>query len=807
MAHGLLALSVVVSSLLFVAVLHAEEADVAVEKSVADEARSARGSAEQPGIEEIVITGRKKVERVQDAPIAVTALTGPKLEAAQITNLSEVANLAPNLIFDGSAPLTASSSASSIYIRGIGSSEFAPSADPGVGIFVDGVFLARSIGGVLDLVAPERIEVLRGPQGTIFGRNTIGGAINIITTPPETEFKASAKVAVGSDDFSSFSGSVNVPLAETVATRFALVRKRRDGFVHNRAETFADTGGEDSLSGSGTIRWLASDSVSVTLRGDFTRERATNAGGVLVDFSTLDPSTGGPSFVGAVNQLGMVTGACVDASDTSNPGCFNAQFLAGAFATAGGFNTNTDLLLTAASKPLNPETELDVRGGSVTLEWEATDQLTVRSITAHRRIDSFFSEDIDHSPIVLIGDVHDFDQKQTSQELQLLGNALDKRLDWNAGLFYFQEDADQKDIVEIPFGLPVFTPNAPPSFPSGVFSSGGKFDNLATAAFGQANFSLTEKLKLTAGARYSYEKKVFDVTRAQVLATIALQTPDGSTVVLPQGLRLIQGEDKATNRERQLSTLLSLSYFWTPEVMTYASFSEGFKGGGFEQRVFPPRALTPKFDKETARVYELGLKSTFFDSRLLVNAAAFFTSYDDLQLQVFEGLAPVTRNAAEAQIRGFEVETVLRPVQSFLFEASLGSLDADYTDVDLATVGIDRDNEFVNAPDWTASAAVTHYIYLPAAWGSAAARVGWTYRDDTFNDAFNTPALRQNQTNIYDASLIWDSPDGAWQVAVSGKNLTDRKFIVSGLSSLMVGVTEATFDRGRRFTIAVERSF
>jgi iron complex outermembrane receptor protein len=693
------------------------------------------------------------------------------------------------------------------YIRGVGQTDFNYALDPGVGIYVDDVFIPTLSSSLLDLMDLERIEVLRGPQGTIFGRNTIGGAINIITKPPESEFKGVAKVAVGSDDFSSFSGSVNIPLAESVATRFSLVRKRREGFVHNRAETFSDTGGEDGLSGSGTLRWLASDALSVTLRGDFTRERATNAGGVLVDFNTLDPSTGGPSFVGAVNQLGMVTGACVDATDTSNPRCFNAQFLAGPFATAGGFNTSTDLLRTGASKPLRPETELDLRGGSLTLEWELADALTLRSITAHRRIDSFFSEDIDHSPIVLIGDVHDFDQEQTTQELQLLGDALGKRLDWNAGLFYFQEDADQKDIVEIPFGLPVFAPDAPPSFPSGVFSSGGKFDNRATAAFGQANFALTDKLKLTAGARYGYEKKTFDVTRAQVLATIALQTPDGSVAVLPQGLRLIQAEDKATNRERQLSTLLSLSYFWTPAVMTYASFSEGFKGGGFEQRVFPPRAFTPKFDKETARVYEVGLKSTFLESRLLLNGAAFFTTYDDLQLQVFDGLAPVTRNAAEAQIRGFEVETALRPVKSFLLEASLGYLDADYTDVELATVGIDRSNEFVNAPEWTASAAVTQYIYLPAPLGSAAVRVGWTYRADTFNDSFNTAALRQDQTNIYDASLIWDSPDGAWRVAVSGKNLTDRKFIVSGLSSLMVGVTEATFDRGRQFSVSVERSF
>jgi iron complex outermembrane recepter protein len=765
-----------------------------VDDARADDPPPLQTSSAKESVEEIVVTVRKKEEKLQETPVSVTAMTSEKLDAGQITDLSQIEGSAPNLTFDTSAPLTGSSSAASVYVRGIGSSEFALSADPGVGLYIDGVYLARSIGAVVDVVDTERIEVLRGPQGTLFGRNTIGGAVNVISRSPSPDLGGQARVTIGSDQLIRTQGTLNLPFGENVLSRVSFMTAKRDGYVSNRAGTFGDTGDEDRWSARGSLQWLVSDSVSLTLRGDVTRERQGPAPNVLVGFSesTTPGGTCGPppmfagcSFVGMNNFFAQLPPPPPGQGPPSPP-TFDTRFLNGPFATSGGFQSSSVAANTTASKPLGPDSDLDVWGGSATFEWELGPDVTLRSISAYRRLDHFFALDLDHSPVTILDTVNDYDQDQTTQEFQLFGRTADKRLDWTIGAYYFDENGDHKDVVE---------------FPGIVILSGGKFDNRATAAFGQASYDLTDQLVLTAGLRYSYEKKIFDVQRQRVLEnfTPAPFIPDQ---------RLIAGENKAVNRERAVSPHVDLAYTWYDGLMTYVSYSEGFKGGGFEQRVFPPRLpVVPKFDSETARVLEVGTKSTWLDSRLRLNAAVFYTDYEDLQISVFDGIAPVTRNAAEANLKGAEVEAEFRPTPEWNLSAGVGYIDTEYDEIDEIATGVRKGNDFVNTPEWTTSASAAYTFDVSPRVGALTARLGWTYRSDTSNDAFNTPELEEDQQNLYDASLTWEAPSGDWRVILAGKNLTDRTYIVSGATVPMAGVTEANFARGRTWALSVERNF
>jgi iron complex outermembrane recepter protein len=776
---------------------------IPLQSALADEPAPTKSGSDKEAVEEITITARKKEEKLQETPVSVTAMTSEKLDAAGITDLAGVQDNAPNLTFDTSAPLTGTSSAASIYMRGIGSSEFALSADPGVGIYVDGVYLARSIGAVIDMVDTERVEVLRGPQGTLFGRNTIGGAVNVISRKPDADFGGQARVTFGTDNLIRTQGTVNIPISENLLTRLSFMDSNRDGYVNNRAGTFDDTGDENRWSARGALQWTMSDDVSLTLRADRTRERQQPAPNVLVAFSESatpggtcgpPPALVGCSFVGRNNALANIPAPIFPLlfGPLQQPQVFDSRFLNGPFATSGGFTTGTAEVNSAASKPLKADSDLDVWGTSATLEWQLTPDVTLRSISAYRNLDHFFALDLDHTDLNILDTVNDYDEDQTSQEIQLFGSALDKRLDWTLGAYYFDENGDHKDVVEFlgnPLGIAIL--------------SGGKFDNRATAAFGQLSYDLTDRLTLTTGVRYSYEKKIFDVQRQQVLRDNTAPPP----MALPVGLPLILNERKATNRDRAVSPHVNLSYTWTDGLMTYASYSEGFKSGGFEQRVFPPRLdRVPRFDSETARVLEVGAKSTLLDGRMTLNGSAFVTKYKDLQISVFDGIAPVTRNAAKARLAGVEIETQIQPTPELNLQAGLGYIGTRYRDIDSLATGVGKSNDFVNTPRWTAGASAA-YTFETGSIGSLTPRVGWTYRSDTSNDAFNTPALEEDQQNLYDASLTWEDPSGKWRVILAGKNLTDRTYIVSGAAVPMAGVTEASFARGRTWALTVERNF
>ncbi|QIB66801.1 TonB-dependent receptor [Kineobactrum salinum] len=577
----------------------------------------ARYSA-QDAIEEVMVTARKREEGLQDAPISITAVTGDGLEYRGVDKIDGLADFTPNLTFQSNPGDGGSSASAAIYIRGVGQSDFAPTVEPGVGLYVDGVYIARSVGAVLDLVDVERIEVLRGPQGTLFGRNTIGGAISVTTKKPDEIFSGYVDVTAGTDDRHDIKLSMNVPLGETLFSRVSLASFNRDGYVIRSADG-RDLGDDDTLSGHLAFRWLANENLELNLSVEGSRDRENGAALVVTDI--LGPEDPGymASFM-ALNNV-LATGdpvSCFSAENLNNPACYNSRFI-------GAGDMRNDGTAPHFS-------DVDLWGVTLTVDW-MVGALSLKSITAYRDLDSTFARDGDDSPL-LIGNLYDeLEQDQFTQEFQLLGDLFDSRLEWILGAFYLSENANNLNLLE-------FTP--------ADFKSGGEVESESLAVFGQVDYALTDQLSLTLGLRYTKDEKTFipdQVIERVNVPSFIFPFPAG-TPILPAV--------EATNKINEVTPMVNLSYQWSEQLMAYASYSEGFKSGGFTQRVFPPEPTIPAFDPEFVEVYELGFKFSAPGNRLRINGALFHTQYDDMQIFITNTtrVGPFIENAGEAEING-----------------------------------------------------------------------------------------------------------------------------------------------------------
>lgn len=714
------------------------------------------------GIEEVTVTARRREENLQDTPISITAFTAEGLEARNVENAAELGAFTPNMEFDNAAPLSNSNAASSIFIRGIGQTDFTLNIDPGVGLYVDGVYVARSLGGNLDVLDVERIEILRGPQGTLFGRNTIGGAIVITSKQPSEELEASLGLTTGTDDRLDVKASVNVPFGENFFGRISLATLNRHGYVA-RLHTGEQTGDVDRLIGRGALRWKPTDDLTLDLVVDGTRMRELGAGATPV--AAVETA----AFAAFHNRF-VASPPCVPApSPRDNPNCFNEQFLPGSpFQSNGTFPVASDL---------------DVYGVALTGELELA-ALTLKSISSYRRLESFTSRDADHSPLSIAGTSVDLDQEQISQEFQVLGEFLDGRVDSTAGVYYFGETGSDRNNVD---------------FSTVDVLSGGSVDNDAFAVFAQATVNVTSRLHLTGGVRYTNETKRFSPDQVVTGAVPPASIPfPAGTRVLPLGEVSRDAED--------VSALVSLAYDWTDDLMTYATYSQGFRSGGFTQRVFPPRGTVPSFEPEFVDTYEIGAKATMLDARLRLNAAAFLTDYRDLQVNVLDGAATTTQNAAAAEISGFEVEVVVVPIEGLLLEAGIGHLDAKYTRVSTIAL-LDIDDKLVNTPEWSGALGMS-YEFAVGDLGHFTPRVDWAYRSAVYNDAPNTPLIRQEGYGLLNASLRFESRDRRTAATLSGRNLLNEEYITSAFADLRTqGIAEATYGRPAEWALSLTREF
>ncbi|MGK2912164.1 MAG: TonB-dependent receptor [Sphingobium sp.] len=740
----------------------------AVAESVAE---SAQGTTQLDG-NDILVTARRTSERLQDVPVAVTAFGSAALEQRNVATLDEIAKYTPNIRFDGAAALSGGNYNATVFVRGVGQNDFAIFSDPGVGFYVDDVYYARSIGGVMDAVDIDSVQVLRGPQGTLFGKNTIGGAMIINTAAPDLdEVTGRIEGTYGRFDRIDVKGAVNLPIASGAALRISAATLNRDGYVKRLLDR--DTQGDRSAQMVRVKLRLQPEGSGLTIDvgGDYTRARETSAPSDLLAVGNRPGITGTP-FLTNYNRFVAPSRGIIapNGQPTLNPSYITDS----PFETwAGGPNDN----------------DLDLWGVQGTVAYEIGDA-TLKSISAYRHMKAYFTRDGDNTPFVFRQTTNRDKQWQFSQELQVTGKTLDDRLSYVLGGFYFKEKASDIATADLAIGLQA--PAAPPPFTPAVFIQNFT-DNRSLAAYGQLDFEIVPQLSVTIGGRYTSDKKVFT-----------------SINVRQRDLVQFVNVTKAATFKK-FTPRLGITFKASSDVLLYGSYSRGFKQGGFNGRPLVSDAEVTQYAPEELTTYEAGLKAQWLDGRLTTNIAAFHSTYKDIQLTVNQTPTNFVANAASGEINGFEFETVMRPARWLSFNAAVGYLDAQYKSIGQGLgptqiLPITLASHFVKAPEWTVTTGLdlSHEF---AEGSNAALRVDYTMYSRIYHDVANSPIITDDGYGLLNARLSYTLPSKALTLSVFGTNLMDTLYLVSGNVSGAFGLAEASYGRPREWGVSVGYKF
>ena len=740
-------------------------------------------SEPEQGLDEIVVTARRRAEPLQQTPIAVSAVGAQEIQERGFDNISKVDQVAPNVTFNTTAANSGSSNAAVVFIRGVGQSDFYPQIDPGVGIYLDGVYISRTTGAILDTIDLEQIEVLRGPQGTLYGKNTIGGAINITTRGPADEFGGYVDVTTGAFERLDVKARVDIPLSDSLRTSLTYANLNRDGYIRlvdfeTGLSTGVALGNVDSESAAFKAEWEPDAPFTAALSVDWTEKREDSSGSTLLAVADgTSPADGTSAFI-QNTFIAPVTGEPL----------FTDQFITG------------DPFL-SFGQPERSRSNLDLFGAALTATWEATDWLDVKSITAYRRADSENDRDGDNSPVLILHPATRIDQEQFSQEIQFSGEAVEGRLNWLVGGFYLTEDIFFDGPVDIAF---IQIEN----------TSDVKNDSLAF--FGQATYDVTNRLGVTGGIRWTRDEKSND---PRIVPTGGFTPFAGPPTGMPgdpgfpfapaEGpfAPLLDPDEPDEETFEEVTPSFSVDYEVTDDLFVYASYAQGFKSGGFSQRIAFPRETTPSFDPETVTTYEAGFKLDALSNRVRINAAGFYSEYDDLQVVVFNMIEPINENAGSAEISGFEVELTAAPTDALDLSAAVGYLDAEYTAIDPGTL-IPDGADLAYTPEWTINGSAAYLVPVQAISGDVRVRADWSYRSEVFFDALNTPELRQDGYHLLNLSATYTDLDELWSVSVGATNVTDEEYIVGGFADLgNTSFIDATFARPREWYVRARRNF
>jgi iron complex outermembrane recepter protein len=787
--------------------------------AIAQENNNSSNKKEQAGLEVISVTAQKRVENVQEVPITISAVSADSIRDNDISNVTEISAFIPNVEMDATSPFAGSSSVLSAFIRGIGQNDFAFNLEPGVGLYVDGVYYARTIGAVVDTLNLERIEVLKGPQGTLFGRNTIGGAISITTRAPDEDFNFQTETTLGSFNRQDIRVSADVPLSDNLFSQFSFSSKRRDGYqkrihfagaeqfindvgkfntVENQASYGNQSGAENGTNARLKLLYRASADIDITWTSDMSHTNesaapssliAVNSDGSLaslyntcigLDVATLE-QIGLGAACGVRGVVGTsFAGANVDDNPNNNRLPIDERYITGDPDTTYATGSNFSIL--------------DAWGTALTVDWSLGDSIDFKSITSFRKLEASFGVDNSGAPLILVDTSFYTEQKQYSQELQLTGKAFDDKLDWVTGLYYFKEEGMLLDTPIFAAGLvQVYGPNF--------------LENKAVAAFAHLNYAVTEEFGLTFGLRYTEENKQFEGQQQELngfgikVGFPSFLYPDQTdlTRVFPLGVNKLDFNDTSVHMGAQ--------YKLSSNIMTYYSYSEGFKSGGWTTRLTLPEPgnVVPTFEPEEATSHELGIKSRFWDNRAQINAAMFHTDYENIQVTVSRGLSPFFENAAAGVIKGLEFEGQFLVTDDLFVNLALGYIDAAYTELNEGTA-IEKTDLFVNTPKNSATLGLRYNIPLTsgAEWVILA---DWAYRSEIANNSENVAGTNQPAASTANASLKYLSDDGKWDVTLRGDNLTDKRLIVSGFENADVGTTQVVYSAPRQWSLTLGYQF
>jgi iron complex outermembrane receptor protein len=708
----------------------------------------------QTKVEDIVVTARRTAENLQKVPVAVTALSATMIENRNLKDTTALAGSTPSLVLQP-AGRGMSAGQPAIYLRGIGSADNAVTGDPAVGVYVDGVYLARTVGSVLYLGDIQRVEVLRGPQGTLFGKNSIGGALSITSNPPVDHFEAKAELTVG--DYNRRGGKLilNVPLSKNLFLRAAGYVDLQDGYIDLVNYPGKAWGDNNVYGGQLKLRWNAASNLRFDLNFDHNTIDNTGVASVLI--KTYPNARNAQIF----NQLYSGDPACLTAvGQATNLKCFGPVQVPRDIYRSTNRDFNID---GSVGQPYSYNRNW---GLNLNTEWQAgfatlTSTTSYRDMHARSTANSGFFD-----ALYFEGIRNPENSRQFSQELRLNGKALDDRLSWLVGGFVFDEHYLSKNPLLAP--LTALLPGNPyPVFSFPTFRG----HNQSAAAFAQVTYSLLDSVRLTVGARYTNDVK--NVTAH----------------IVPGAVNDFAGRTKVNRVDPAASLAVDLA----KNVNAYISFSQGFRNGGFPTRVPGNLTFLPSYGPEKAKAYEAGLKTQFFDSHLRANFAVFRTDYADIQTSgtsfIFNPPQPTVINAGKARIQGFEGELTGVLNEYFQFDSSISYLDAKFTKVDpTANDGgfpITTNTKFAYTPKWKLHGGAT--LTVPIAGGKLLLRGDADYSGRVWFNLANT--LSQAPVTLINASASYKFKDGHSEVTVGAKNLTNKVYYTFGLEDRLTGGT------------------
>ena len=697
----------------------------------------------------MIVTAERREANLQDVPVSVSSFTRRELEDFQVDTLGDLQSLVPNLSLH-----VGDANNAVVYIRGVGQIDSIAFFEPGVGIYLDDVYLGRAQGAFLDVLDVERIEVLRGPQGTLYGRNTVGGAVKYVSAGPTDEFSAKLAATIGEYNQQEYRAMISGPLVQDrLSGRLTAAYLRRDGFSDNLFDGQHD-GDRSTSFVRGVLDFAVSEDVSIQLSADYTDsdpdKSRTPAKETPIDVAVVDPYTFGLSVESFP-------------ADT-DPFTVNADF--------------------------NNVENTTTRGIDAKIDWQINDELSFKSITAYRDLEYGTEIDLDGTPINAFGIFYFNDQEQTTQEFQL--NYQGERMSAVGGLYYFNEEGT--------------------TFDGGVFanflialSGDATFSTDSYAAFGQLDFDFTDRLTGILGVRYTDEEKTYSrraedfdltvlaglnidpVTGEVSYANPELLNPRSADLALDGGVGVPRpGANPDPANFDNVSGKLGFRYTLSDDAQVFGTITEGFKSGGFNGRVADGQV--DPYAEEELTSYEIGVKSKWFENRLRANAAIFHTDYEDLQVSSFEASAdgssfiPVFTNAGAATIQGAELELTALLTDNLTLVTNVGYLDAEYDEFfaepDPATGDVrdvSDERHIVNSPEWDAFLGLSYRISLGSAGDLTLAGNGH-YRSKTYLEINSSENLAQSSYTVYDASVTFDSANARWRIILGGKNLTDERY-------------------------------
>jgi iron complex outermembrane receptor protein len=694
---------------------------------------------EATALDEIVVTAQKRAENLQDVPVSVTAFTADQLKDQRVGDVLALSGLSPGLQIK-----TDDNAANPrIFIRGIGVNDFNPATASAIGVYVDGVYVASPLAQMAGFYDLQQVEVLRGPQGTLYGRNTTGGAINVTTKKPSSTPEGDLAVDYGRFNSLNVQGGFGGPIGQgdVLAFRISGLYDKSDGYTLNRL-TGNKGNDADRKAVRGALRFKPDDKLTVDVSASYSK---SNGGSILGYNRSLVAQT-------------------ADAASTATPDptygfifCKPSYYTSGQCTNVGGYaNTSSDKY--AGDYRFEGKDLVKLFGATTSISYDFGGA-TLYSVTGYQRAKRDDLEETDANPISLFGARYIAEQDTTSQEFRLQSNGQ-TALRWVAGVYGARDNLDNDSHYDVLDALRDPTPDNPtgmdPANSIGVFGWPLHQKTTSYAAFGQVDYDLTPKLTLTGGLRWSQDKKTFHYVSD-----------------VDYGLLTLFDYDDAKTFS-SISGRLGLRYAISDDANVYATYNRGTKSGGFfSGQTTDPRDLGPYKD-ETVNAYEMGSKSEFFDRRLRVNLSAFYYDYKDLQVYTVvqrDGLpVQLFTNASKARVYGGEAEVEARPMTGLSLTLGASLLSAEYKDFS----SLDGDysgNTLPSAPKTSLNGAARYEH--PLGVGNLITQLDFTYRSKVYYDTANTERLSDKARAFVNGQVGWAFADGRYELGVWGKNLAD----------------------------------